>query len=215
MQRLRVKFNRGEPAQFVSHLDMMRLWQRAFHRAGLPLAYSEGFKPHPRISLAAPLVVGMTAEAELMDVFLAREVSPHRFIDSVNRVLPEGVQVIQVLPVPLEQPSLPALLSFAEYRVIVPADRTEAEIQAGINRLLALERLPWQHQRDTGPHSYDLRALVADVWIEDLSGGCCTLGMKLRCDTGGSGRPEQVTLAIGFPEHPRSIIRTRLIMGKG
>jgi len=55
MQRLRVRFCRGEEVKFISHLDLMRLWQRAIKRAGISVAYSEGFSPHPRISLAAPL----------------------------------------------------------------------------------------------------------------------------------------------------------------
>ena len=70
MHRLRLKFSRGEQLKFLSHLDLMRLWERAFRRAGMELAYSEGFSPHPRISLAAPLSVGITSIAELMDVFL-------------------------------------------------------------------------------------------------------------------------------------------------
>ena len=69
MQRLRVRFSRGQEVKFISHLDIMRLWQRALHRAGIALAYSEGYTPHPRISLAAPLALGITSEAELMDVF--------------------------------------------------------------------------------------------------------------------------------------------------
>ena len=58
MQRLRIRFCRGQEVKFISHLDIMRLWQRAFNRAGIALAYSEGFNPHPRLSLAAPLALG-------------------------------------------------------------------------------------------------------------------------------------------------------------
>ena len=60
MLRLRIKFSRGEQLKFLSHLDLMRLWERALRRAGINPAYSEGFSPHPRISLAAPLAVGVT-----------------------------------------------------------------------------------------------------------------------------------------------------------
>ncbi|KPK23033.1 MAG: hypothetical protein AMJ70_04475, partial [Dehalococcoidia bacterium SG8_51_3] len=72
MQRLRIKYCRGEELKYISHLDIMRLWQRALNRAGISLAYSEGFHPHPKISLAAPLAIGVTSEAELMDVTLTR-----------------------------------------------------------------------------------------------------------------------------------------------
>ena len=64
MNRLRVRFKRGEEIKFISHLDLIRVWQRAFRRAVVMLAYSEGFNPHPRISLASPLALGITAEAD-------------------------------------------------------------------------------------------------------------------------------------------------------
>ena len=69
MQRIRIKFNRGEEIKFISHLDITRLWERALRRAGVPLAYSQGFSPHPQLSFAVPLAVGMTSEAELLDIF--------------------------------------------------------------------------------------------------------------------------------------------------
>jgi radical SAM-linked protein len=69
MNRLRIRFGRGQELKFISHLDLTRLWHRALRRAGVALAYSEGFNPHPRLSLAAPLQLGATSEAELMDVY--------------------------------------------------------------------------------------------------------------------------------------------------
>ncbi len=113
MQRLRIKFNRGEELKFISHLDITRLWQRAFVRAGVPLAYSQGFNPHPQISLAAPLPVGVTGEAELMDIYCVRNVSPPSFTQSVNRELPEGIQIVQTQQV---NPVLPALQAVVGYQ---------------------------------------------------------------------------------------------------
>src|SRR4030042_1136628 len=148
MQRLRLKFSRGQELKFLSHLDLMRLWERALRRAGLPLAYSEGFTPHPQIALAAPLLVGVTSDAELMDVSLSRWVSPQSF--------------------------------------------------------LSKKELSWHHHRDTGDRYYDLRALVDDLWLIGCQDSMCVLGMRLRCDEKGAGRPEQVTKALGFSQHPKS-----------
>ena len=64
MQRLRIRFSRGEEIKYISHLDIMRMWERVLRRAELPLAYSEGFSHHPRISLAVPLAIGVTSDAE-------------------------------------------------------------------------------------------------------------------------------------------------------
>ena len=98
MQRLRIRLSRGEEIKFISHLDIMRLWERALRRAQIPLAYSEGFNPHPRISLAAPLPVGVTSEAELMDVFTIKWVSPHWFATMINEQLPPGMEILEVAP---------------------------------------------------------------------------------------------------------------------
>ena len=212
MHRLRVRFKRGQEVKFISHLDMVRLWQRALHRAGMPLAYSDGFSPHPRISLAAPLAIGVTSEAELMDISLSKHVSPHFFIAALSQQLPPGIKILQAYPIAINQPSLQSQSRFAEYRVTVETEKEANDIKSAINNLLSAKHLPWQHQRDTGTRSYDLRALISDLWLVDCQHPYCTLGMRLRCDSSGSGRPEQVTLALGFNYHPQSIRRTKLIL---
>lgn len=211
MFRLRLRFKRGPEIKFISHLDIIRLWQRAFRRAGIPLAYSEGFNPHPRISLAAPLALGVTGEAELMDIFVAKQVSPHNLEAAVSRQLPPGMEILQVYQIVTTLPSLQSQIRYAEYMVEVETEKDEKEAEAALTSLLSKEHVPWQHQRDTGPRSYDLRALVNDLWLISWRSGYCTIGMRLRCDSGGSGRPEQMAKALGFNQ-PRSIHRSRLIL---
>ncbi len=212
MQRLRIKFSRGQEIKFISHLDIMRLWERALRRAQISLAYSEGFSPHPRISLAAPLPVGITSEAELMDVFIARLVSPHWFTTAVSQQLPPGIEILGVYQVALTMPSLQSQVRYAEYRVEVEAEEGRRDIESAISALLSVEHLPWHHQRDTGQRSYDLRALIDDLWLIDWRHPYCAIGMRLRCDSSGSGRPEQVASALGFTRYPQSIHRTKLII---
>ena len=211
-QRLRIRFCRGEEVKFISHLDIMRLWQRALHRAGIALAYSEGFSPHPRISLAAPLPIGVTSEAELMDIFNTRWVSPHFFIRAVSQQLPPGIEILQVYPIALNLPSLQSQFRYAEYRVEVETEKGRKDIEAALISLLSLKHLSWQHQRDTGTRHYDLRALIDDLWLISWGHPYGIIGMRLRCDSNGSGRPEQVTAALGFTHHPWSIHRTKLIL---
>ena len=212
MQRLRIKFSRGEEVKFISHLDVMRLWQRIFIRAVIPLAYSEGFNPHPRISLAAPLALGVTSEAELMDVIISRWLAPHSFSSAVGCQLPRGIDIDQVLNIAPNLPSLQSQVRFAEYRVLLETQQDRDDIEDAIASVLARTELPWQHHRDTGVRRYDLRALIEELRFIGLEEGCCTINMKLRCDSNGSGRPEQVARAIGFEKYPRSIHRTRLIL---
>ena len=137
MFRLRVRFCRGEELKFISHLDIIRLWVRALRRAGIPLEYTEGFSPHPRISLAVPLSVGVTADNELMDIFVTRAVSPHWFMDTVNRQLPDGLKVLEASPIGLNVPSLQSQVRFTQYQVEVKTDKSEEEVKTMIDRLLA------------------------------------------------------------------------------
>jgi radical SAM-linked protein len=215
MQRLRVRFGRGEEIKYISHLDLMRFWERALRRAGLSLAYTEGFNPHPRISLAAPLSVGVTSEAELMDVFLTRWDSPQMFVNRLKDQLPEGVTLMGVLPVGLNIPSLQSQVRFAEYRIAAVSEGDSAipDVEQAINALMASQELPWHHYRDTGVRHYDLRALVDDIWIVGSTGHIYTLGMRLRCDSRGTGRPEQIVKALGFSSYPISIHRIGLLLG--
>ena len=212
MQRLRIRFSRGEEIKFISHLDIMRLWQRALHRAEIPLAYTEGFSPHPRISLAAPLPVGVTSQAELVDIFCTKWVSPHLFTTAVSRQLPPGIEILQVYPVAPTMLSLQSQVGYAEYRVELETEKDQEGIEAALTSLLSVKHLPWHHERDTGTRNYDLRALIDELWLIDWHSGYCTIGMRLRCDSSGSGRPEQVATALGFTQYPRSIQRTKLVL---
>jgi radical SAM-linked protein len=177
------------------------------------LEYTEGFSPHPRISLAVPLSVGVTAENELMDISMTKVISPHWFTDTVNRQLPEGLKVLEATPISPNVPSLQSQVRFTQYQVAVRTDKSEEETKTAIDNLLAAESIPWHHERDTGRKSYDLRGLIDDIWLIEFKPSSCVLGMRLRCDETGSGRPEQVALALGFAEYPESIQRTKLLLG--
>jgi radical SAM-linked protein len=208
MNRLRIRFGRGSELKFISHLDLTRLWHRALRRAGVALAYSEGFNPHPRLSLAAPLQLGATSEAELMDIYTLGPVTSQSFTARLQSELPAGLDIMQVSMVGLHLPALQAQVRFADYAVRVPAP-DETELGQRVASLMALDSLPWQHQRDTGVKSYDLRPLIAELKIASYHDGVATLDMRLRCDAGGAGRPEQVVKALGL-DSPIDIHRCRL-----
>jgi len=231
-QRLRVQFTRGDDLKYVTHLDMMRFWERALRRADVPIAYSEGFSPHPQIALAAPLAVGVTSEAELLDVFLDRPMPPAEFRERLTAQLPPAVRIIKVTEVGVNLPSMQAEIKAAEYLVDValdaptaaatfdgpgpsnappdaPADETA--VRERIARFMASETFPWEHKREDEVRSYDLRAMVHELAVAGASDGRLTLRMLLRNDNAGSGRPEQVALALGLGQ-PLRIHRTRLVL---
>lgn len=211
LQRLRVTFSRGPEVKYISHLDLMRLWERALRRAAVPLAFSEGFTPHARLALAAPLPVGVTAGAELMEVYLHKRVTPRFFLERIRPQLPGGIDISQVEESPLGGPSLQSLVRAAEYQVEVECALEQSEIETRIAGLLARKTLPIQRPRPGGAKALDLRVLVLRVWVEKTEDGRCLLGMLLRTDPQGSGRPEEVVAALGLGE-PLSMHRVRLAL---
>jgi len=230
-QRLRITFAKGEPIKYISHLDLMRTWERALRRAQVPLAYSKGFNPRPKISIASALPVGFTGCGEVMDIVLSRHISPYNLIKRLKPHLPPGLEVLSVEEVYLRLPSLQSQMRYAEYRVVVESEETLAEMEKRVEEVLSAQSLPRQRERKGRVTKYDLRPLIDDLWIEGLAsvrspdqssvrspdrrreGTACVLGMRLQSDSQATGRPDEVLEAMGLGELPRSIERTRCLFG--
>jgi len=210
VQRIRVTFTRGDELKYITHLDLMRCWERALRRADVPVAYSEGFTPHAQISLAAPLPVGTTSGGELMDVVLAERLAPAELAVRASEQLPAGIHIVACEEVALHLPSVQAAVRFADYHVDVPADDAGA-VAGAVEAFLAAASVPWEHRRDDEVRSYDIRALVQDIRVEPADGPCLRLKMRLRSDNSGAGRPEQVAAALGLAA-PLRIHRTGLVL---
>lgn len=140
LNRIRFRYACGKELRYLSHLDLLRLFQRAMRRAGLPLAYTGGYSPRPRLSLAAPLPVGATASREYGEVYLAKPLSPAAFCRRLVAQLPAGITLTGAVSVPLEEPPLAAVVNAALYRAVwagkTPAP-ARAELQESLERLLA------------------------------------------------------------------------------
>lgn len=212
-QRLRITFARGESLRFISHLDLMRFWERAFRRAGVAVAQSEGFTPHPRLSLGVPLPVGTTGEAELMDVYLAEPAEPAAVLEQLRPQLPAGVQVHAAREVDPAEPSLQSQLRAAEYRLTLPDVVSPAHADRAVAIFLARESLPWEQQREKEVKRYDLRPLVERLEVE-ACGPPVSLRMRLDARPGATGRPDQVAAALGF-SGPARVHRLALILEGG
>ena len=211
MQRLRVGFSRGEATKYISHLDMMRYWERAFRRAGFRITMSQGFHPHPRFSLASPLPVGVTSEGEVLDVYLDDFVEPRDFLKQLSPQMAPSIQVLTVEEASLQSPSLQAALRFSDYTVTVEAQASFDEAQQRVAQLLAQTALPWEHVRDGDRKAYDLRPLINQLSVAEARQGTVVLAMRLKTDSSASGRPEQVARALGFEEPPLAVHRVRLL----
>lgn len=209
MLRWRIKFSRADELKYLSHLDLMRLWERGLRRAGVALAYSQGFSPHPHLSLAAPLPLGFTSRGEVVEVYLKR--AQKLLAAPLERALPPGIKVLGMEPVPLSAPSLPSQVRSAQYLVEVEGDTGREEAERAIRAFLDKESLPWQHRRDNETRHYDLRALVLGLGAGGWDSRGCFLEMKLVCSPQASGRPEQVALALGLK--PLTVERLGLELG--
>ena len=205
-QRLRITFAKGEEIKYISHLDVMRLWERALRRANIPLLYSKGYNPRPKISIAAPLAVGFTGDRELMDLILERPVSPLDFATSVRKQLPSGITLSEVEEVYGALPSLQSQVRSAEYHVIVEAREPAEQIQGRLGALLSSARLP----RERRGKKYDLRPLIQKLWLEEKAEEEYVLGMRLRTGEHGTGRPDEVLAELGLVELVKAIERTQL-----
>lgn len=210
-QRLRLTYARGVELQYVAHLDMMRFWERALRRAQLPISYSEGFSPHAQLSLSAPLSVGMTGRAELMDVFLAEPLAPDDFRQRLQAQLPAGVRITAVEEVAISEPSVQSQLRATEYELQLSSQSNPDAIERRVAEFLAAESFPWEHVREKQTRRYDLRPLVLDLHLERRS-DATVLVARLRAEETGTGRPDQLAAALGLSEQVTSIERTALVL---
>lgn len=203
---MRVTFAKGEEVKYISHLDLMRLWERALRRANTPLLYSKGYNPRPKISIAAPLAVGFTGRREVMDLILERPISPYDLATSARNQLPLAITLSEVEEVYPALPSLQSQLQSAEYRVIVTGREPEEQIQNRLTALLSSARLP----RERRGKEYDLRPLIRKLWLAEKREEEYVLGMLLRTGEHGTGRPDEVLAQLGLADEVVAIERTQL-----
>ncbi|MCI8335238.1 MAG: DUF2344 domain-containing protein [Lachnospiraceae bacterium] len=116
--KVRLKFRKYGNMKFIGHLDMMRYFQKAIRRSGIPVCYSEGFSPHMIMSFASPLGVGLTSDGEYLDIEVNGELSPAMAVKRLNETGAEGVEVLSLQKIPDGKASnAMALVTAADYRV--------------------------------------------------------------------------------------------------
>lgn len=200
VQRLRLRYAVSEEASAKSHRELLNDWGEAAKAAGLPVAYSEGKRPAPQLSVAALLPQGVTSDAEIMDVYLEERVDPCEALANLKPRAPAGVLLRAVEEVGVSSPSVQSLLRWAEYEVEVPSDGVSVEaVQAKFVEFLATDTWPAEYRRETRAREYDLRPLVLGLAIAGERNGCIVLRMALRAEQDNSARADQVLIALGLP----------------
>ncbi len=115
--KYKLKFEKIGRVRFIGHLDLMTVFQRSIIRAGIPIAFSQGFNPHQLMSFGLPLPLGMASIGEYIDIELTEEVEPKIIMKKLNDTLPKGIKILQVVKTPQGEKNSASLLTAGIYKV--------------------------------------------------------------------------------------------------
>ena len=184
---LRVKYRRDEHVQFLSHLDMLRLFERALRRARIPLAYTEGFNPRPKISYGPPLATGYTSDGEYFDVHYSPEKSLD-FIKQLNPELPKGIKILETKQYYGKTRSLTALINRAEYEIEANGLLKKEELNDRIEHLKLMQSIFVKRTKEgEKDKEIDVRPFVDDIRADEN-----VLYLKLIMENGRSARVHEI-----------------------
>lgn len=191
----RLLFEKTGNAVWISHLDLMRLFQRAFKRAGLHLTHTQGFNPRPSVSIALPLSVGVASACELLDFDLDGDmISTDEICIRLNRALVEGVRVVQVYETGRKLRELSLLQSVVtmEYDNGVPSGAVEA-----ISALFGRDQLTVPKKTKSGVQDQDLIPMIRSLQVMQCDKNTVTLEL-LGCCQNPTLNPMQLPAAISL-----------------
>jgi radical SAM-linked protein len=205
ISRYRIIFSKTSAMRYTSHLDLHRTWERTIRRAGLPLSYSQGYKPHPKLNLASALPLGFTSREEIIDLWLDEQLSLDEIESRLIRALPPGLGFIRINKIDPGAPSLQSEIYSSEYLItfLKPFPDLEQRKQA----LLESENLP----RNRRNKEYDLRPLIISLeTITPDEDGLSRMIAHLATREGATGRPDEVVEALGGDVDAVRVQRIRL-----
>ncbi len=210
--RVRIKFAKEGALRYIGHLDLHHIWQRSIRRAGLPLVYSQGFHPQPKIQLASALALGFSSHAEVVDIWIEKDAKWDA--EKLQKAVPEGITILDMQEVELHGPALQTQVESAEYRVTlldeIPASLLDEKLAHVMDAtsILRPKRVKRKKRKrfTTVPPTYDLRPLIWDLHKEEEN----ILFMRLSAQEGATGRPDEVLAEMGFPVEAARVERIAL-----
>ncbi|WP_418790737.1 TIGR03936 family radical SAM-associated protein [Phosphitispora sp. TUW77] len=193
MPRIRMEFSKGDRVKFLSHLDMVKAFERAMRRAEIPIAFSEGFNPHPKMNFASALAVGITSDREYIDFELRESMPESKVVSALSAVLPAGIRISRAKIVPDNAPALMAIVNRAEYRVLVPGNAlldTEA-ITEGISRFMDSSEVVIMKRTKKGTQPRNILPGIKG-FTGELTGDTIEFSIMTVTGSEGNVRPEEV-----------------------
>jgi radical SAM-linked protein len=192
VQRLRIRYAKRGRMRFTSHRDFSRAFERAMSRARVPVAYSSGFTPHPRISYAGAAPTGAASEGEYLEIGLAREVDPAQLARDIDAALPDGLDVLEV--VTARGGTLADRLEASVWRVTVRGWE-DGQGRSAVHAFLAAEEVPVSRLTKKGMRTFDARGAVLKLCVTEEQDRCAILELVLRHGT-PSVRPDDVLAGL-------------------
>lgn len=187
---LRVKFTKENYLKYISHLDLMRLFQRAFRKADIPMKYSEGFNPHPKFSIASALSLGVSSIGEYMDVELEKKISITTFIHRMNQVLPDDIKILKAEYIE-ENKSVSSMIDWGFYKIQFKSKNTlsEEEVKKNVEDILSLDEIIIIKQKKKKgkirEREKDIRPFIGNVVVKEVKDNLVSMEVLLK--TGDSG----------------------------
>lgn len=195
--RIVVKYAIGEKVKYISHLDFMRAVQRALRRAEIPVAYSKGFNPHPRLSFASALAVGTTSEGEYLDIVLEREMDPQILCYRMNEKLPEGIRFLKCVVVDEKAPSLMSLIKRGEYIIKISAPPFEQkDLSSLIKDFLEQREILMVKKTKKGNRQIDIRSMIHNMDLVNQDQDWIIIKAMLSTGSKANLRPDQLAEAL-------------------
>jgi len=206
MNRFRIQYSKTEPLRYTGMLDIQHIWERLFRRAHLDLAYSQGFHPQPRIQQAAPLPLSFISSCELLDFWLDGEVEISSILDAIKRTSQPGLEIQHMEEVDIISPPLQTMLETATYAVVNLVEIDSNLLTRNIARILNEQTLIRERRNKT----YDLRPLILELNSSERAGEINQIEMKLSAREAATGRPDEVTAALGYDPLDFRYLRSHL-----
>ncbi|MGB9809649.1 MAG: TIGR03936 family radical SAM-associated protein [Caldanaerobacter sp.] len=197
MKRLRCKYTKGEEVKFISHLDLLRVIQRALRRADIKVALTQGFNPHPRISFGPALIVGATTEGDYMDIDLEEDISPEEFKRKMNEVLPAGIKITEVFEVDIKD-SLSSRIKEADYLLEVFLKKQMEDLGEAVKRFLTQDAIEIEKDTKKGKKLIDLKSYLEEFYLIDTNKEKAKFYVKMKL---GEGAPNPLHLLKAFDEY--------------
>ena len=191
-QRLRIRYAKRGRLRFSSHRDFQRAFERALRRAQVPMAYSAGFSPHPKISYANAAPTGAASEAEYVEIGVTEQQDPQAVRERLDAALPPGLDIVDV--VVARTPDLVARLAASHWRLGFPHLGLEP-LAAAVERFLAADEILVERMTKKGLRTFDARSAVETATIAGFEPPCAILEVVVRHVT-PAVRPDDVVTAL-------------------